>query len=158
MNFRAAQTAANKALDKKQVMEICNDIWLQIETLVGSSIVHIMMVLLKTDAKNYPLDVVLYPLFQKAHEIILRKQYLSQPFPKTIRIVITLIFYKHWLQMCTRRIDIKKHTNFAENAIDANFTVFDRLDPSTQKKMTCFLRVSDRFYQAYLYPSNNSLS
>lgn len=151
INFRASQTAANKGLGKKQVMEICNDIWLQIETLVGSSIVHIIMVLLKTDPKNYPLDVVLYPLFQKAHEIVLRKQYLCQPFPKTIRIIVTVLFYKHWLQMCTRQSDTEKHRTFARNAINANFVCFERLDPESKRQMDELLRINDRFYQAYLY-------
>lgn len=132
-------------------MEICNDIWLQIETLVGSSIVHIIMVLLKTDPKNYPLDVVLYPLFQKAHEIILRKQYLCQPFPKTIRIILTVLFYKHWLQMFTWPSDTEKHRIFAKNAITANFVRFDRLDASTRNQMDKILRINDRFIQAYIY-------
>lgn len=157
VNFRARQIAANKALSQDQINEYCCDIWQHINAFVGASIFFIIMVLLRTDAKNYPLDVVLYPLFKKAHELLLRQQDSRRTFPKVLAIILTVLFYKHWLQMCTTPKDRDKHTQWAKNAIIANrFVRFEREGDS--KKFSKFFRIDDRIFHAYIYNKKKKIT
>lgn len=147
INFRATLVAANRAIDNDQVQEICDDLWIQIESLAGSNIVYIIMVLLKTDAKNYPLDVVLYKLFEKAHLVMLRNQYSRLPFPRTLTIILTVLFYRHWMQMCTYERDLIKHKRYAKTAINSLF-YFHLENLSETHVYFGFLRIDDRFLQS----------
>lgn len=147
INFRARKTAANKLLGKEQVLEICQEIWQQIDSFVGSNFVQVIMILLRTDPKDYKLDVVLYPLFDKTHELVLRQQ--RQTFPEILIIILAVLFYKHWLQMCTRKEDKEMHTNKALTSLRKNF---ERMPEKVDKKFIGFIRrVDDRFYQTYRY-------
>lgn len=156
VNFRARQTAANKALSQEQINECCCDIWQHVNSFAGSSIFFIIMVLLRTDAKNYPLDVVLHPLFHKAHELLLRQQESRRSFPQVLTIILTVLFYKHWLQMCTTPKDRFEHKRWAKNAINSNhFERFERLPKNEMGKFRGFFRIDDRIYQTYKY--NNTI-
>lgn len=149
MNFRARKTAANKSLVKDQINEICKELWLQIDAFVGSNVMHIIMILLRTDPKDYPLDVVLYPLFEKIHELFLRGRYHRQPFPDILTFIITVLFYKHWLLMFTAKEDRLRHGNIAKASINKNFA---RMPENTEKKFEGFIRrIDDRIHHTSLY-------
>lgn len=150
VNFRARQTAANTLLGKEQVQDICEDIWNKINTFVGPYYTHLIMVMLRTDAKNYPLDVVLYPLFNKTHEVFLRQQ--RQPFPQIVTIIVAVLFYKHWLEMCTRKRDRQIHREKACTALKKNFDCIKSLTNEEKEKFSGFQRrVDDRFYHLYKF-------
>lgn len=149
VNFRARITAANKSLVKDQIKEICKDIWLQLEIMLSNNFMYIIMVLLRTDAKDYPLDVVLYPLFEKAHELVLRGRHKRQSFPEILLFILTVLFYKHWQLMFTEREDRRKHIGIAKLSITK---YFQKMPENVEKKFEGFIRrVDDRIHHSSLY-------
>lgn len=149
VNFRARKTAANKSLVKDQINDICKELWLQIDAFVGFNVMQVIMVLLRTDAKDYPLDVVLYPLFEKVHELFLRGRYQRQTYPEMLTFIITVLFYKHWQLMFTEKEDRKRHGTTALVSLKKNFS---RMPENTEKKFEGFIRrIDDRIHHAFLY-------
>lgn len=148
MNFRARLTAANKSLVKDQIDGICSEIWSQLAVLLYNRLIYIIMVLLRTDAKDYPLDVVLYPLFERTHELMLRGRH-KRVFPEVLLFIITVLFYKHWHQMFTEKEDKRKHVGFARICINKHF---QRMPENLEKKFEGFVRrVDDRIYHTSLH-------
>lgn len=144
VNFRARKTAANKLLVRDQIKEICKEIWMQIVGLVGSNFMQIIMVILRTDVKDYPLDVVLYPLCDKIHEVFLRKWHGRKNFPEILTFIIAVLFYKHWLLMFTVKKDRLKHVKRAMNSLDLNFST---MPEDTEGRYGFFIRrVDDRIF------------
>lgn len=110
---------------------------------------YIIMVLLRTDAKDYPLDVVLYPLFEKAHELMLRGRHKRQSFPEILLFILTVLFYKHWQLMFTEREDRRKHIGVARVSITK---YFQKMPENVEKKYEGFIRrVDDRIHHSSLY-------
>lgn len=105
--------------------------------------------MLLTDAKDYPLDVVLYPLFEKAHELMLRGRHRRQLFPDILVFILTVLFYKHWQQMFTEREDKRKHVNIARISISK---YFHKMPENLDKMYDGFIRrVDDRIHHSSLY-------
>lgn len=148
INFRSRMTAANKTLGKDETREICKDIWLQLEVMLSNNFIYIILVLLRTDAMDYPLDVVLYHLFEKAHELMLHDQHLNQTFPRILVFIITVLFYKHWLLMFTEKEDRERHIECAKLTIRK----FQKLPNNIEVKYKGFIRrIDDRILQCWLY-------
>lgn len=148
ITFRAKKTAANKLLGSEQVMEICQEIWGQIESFVGPNYAQIIMVLLKTTPDIYSLDVILYHLFNKTHELIIRQQKQPQTLPQVIVIILAVLFYKHWYEMFTTKKDRRVHENKAWLSLKTNFGV---LPDDVASELMVFVRsVDDRFHHAFL--------
>lgn len=151
VEFRARQTNADKTLTQPQVNAIRDEVWQQIESLVGSSIVHIIMVLLQWNPKRLEQCVLYHPLFKKAHEIIERQTKLLPGFPRTLRMILTLLFYKLWLEMCTSADDTSKHVPKALAGLNlCGFTYFEKDDPEI-KKYVHFFDIDDKFYHKLYY-------
>lgn len=149
VNFRARITAANKTLIKDQIREICKDLWLQLETMLSNNFMYIIMVLLRADAKDYPLDVVLYPLFEKAHELMLRGRHKRQMFPEILVFILTVLFYKHWQLMFTEKDDRRRHIGLAKLSI---CKYFEKMPENIEKKYEGFVRrIDDRIHQSAIY-------
>lgn len=147
VNFRAR--TANINVSQDQMNDICSDIWQHIDGLSGSSICFIIMILLRTASKNYSLAPVLHPLFYKTHEVLLRQQESHRLFPKWLTIILTVLFYKHWFEMCTTLKDKKSHHDWAINAIKAND--FDRFGNHMKlDKYKTIFRSDDRFLHALI--------
>lgn len=121
MTFRARKTDANKTLQRAQILDICKEIWLQIDSLVGSNLMQIIMVILRTNPRDFGLCVILFPLSKEIHHSILRGRYNQQQFPKILVFIITVLFYKHWLLMMTRQLDIVEHKKLARTSLKKNF-------------------------------------
>lgn len=143
VNFRARKTAVNKHLKSSQINEICKEVWMQIVGLVGSSFIHVIMVILRTDVQDYPLDVLLYPLCKMIHARLLRET--PDNFPRIIIIIVAVLFYKNWLLMCTQSIDRKRHRNLAKNSLEMNFP--EKIG-QLNGDFECWKRVDDRIRQA----------
>lgn len=139
VNFRARKTAANKLLVRCQIKEICKEIWMQIFGLVGSNFMQMIMVILRTNVKDYPLDVVLYPLCDKIHETFLRRKHGQNSFPEILTFVIAVLFYKHWILMFTMKKDLRKHVKKATISLDLNFTTM----PVDPERRYSFIRLID---------------
>lgn len=153
ITFRAKKTAANRSLGNEQVMEICAEIWNQIDRFVGPNYAQIIMILLLTTPQDYALDVVLYPLFNKTHELILRQQ--RQTLPEIIVIILAVLFYRHWIKMCTTKEDTNRHNKKAMTSLQKNFDS-DPMFPWFKKEVLpeymVFVRsVDDRIYHSYSY-------
>lgn len=145
ISFRARKTAANKSLSKEQIHEICYEIWQQMDSFVGLNFSQRILILLRTDPKDYKLCVVLYHLFEWTHQLILRQQ--RQTLPEVLVIILVVLFYKHWLQMFTATVDKKLHTKMALTSLEK----FGCLPRNFDQKFNIFIRmVDDRFYHAYL--------
>lgn len=145
INFRARKTAAIK-WSHEQDKEICQEIWQQMDSFVGSNFVHVIMVLLRTNAEDYKLDCVLYYLFEKTHELILRQQ--RQTFPEVLIIILAVLFYKHWLQMFRKKQDKISHKEIGKTSLERNFDLFEQ---GLEEKWVRFIRCDDRILQTYLY-------
>lgn len=149
VNFRARITSANESLVKDQIDEICNEIWLQLEIMLSNNFMHIIMVLMRTDAKVLKLAVLLYPLFSKAHELMLRGRHKRQSFPEILLFILTVLFYKHWKLMLTTPEDRFKHHNDAKLSINK---YFQKMPENVEKKFDGFIRrVDDRIHHSSLY-------
>lgn len=149
VNFRSRITAANKLLVRDQIKDVCKDVWLQLETMLSNNFMYIIMVLLRTDAKDYPLDVVLYPLFEKAHELMLRGRHTRQIFPDILVFILTVLFYKHWQLMFTEKEDRERHVGLAKLSIGR---YFQKMPEHLEKKYEGFIRrIDDRIHQSAIY-------
>lgn len=150
VNFRSRITAANRTLVKDDIRMICEDVWLQLETILSNNFMRIMMVLLRTDAKDYPLDVVLYPLFEKVHDLMLMcERHMRQIFPKILVFIITVLFYKHWQLMFTEKEDRERHIKLAKLSI---CKYFQKMPENIEKKYEGFIRrIDDRIHQSAIY-------
>lgn len=116
---------------------------MQIVGLVGSSFVHVIMVILRTDVKNYPLDVLLYPLCKMIHARLLRET--PSNFPRLIIIIVAVLFYKNWLRMCTQSIDRKRHKYLGRNSLEMNFP--EKINSQLNGDCEYWKRVDDRLRQ-----------
>lgn len=154
INFRARKTAADIKLGNDEVTEICKEIWQQIDSFVGSNYPQVIMVLLLTHTRNYPLDVVLYPLFDKTHELIQRS--LSPSFPKILVIILAVLFYKHWLQMCTTDVDVKTFTDKAKISLE-KFGLLPFKNDIPKKYIGLTRYVDDKIKQYMYYVKNRKV-
>lgn len=148
VNFRANQ--GKDAQTKTEIDRITENIWSKLELILSNNFIYIVMVLLRTDAKNYPLDVILYPLFQRAHSLMLNRRHVDEKaLPYVLLHIVTVLFYKHWKSMCTEMIDIKKHECLAHESITK---YFEELPKGIEKKYDRLFRlVGDRFGNAADY-------
>lgn len=149
INFRARKTSTNKNLGNDAIRAQCSEIWQQVHSIVCLNFVQVLMVLLRTDAQNLPLAVLLYPLFDKTHDIIRRKPQQSDMFPECVVIAATVLFYKHWMQMFTAKSDIEEHKKKAWASLKENFTKIPF--PLPDKLESFIRRLDDRIYHTYLY-------
>lgn len=145
INFRARKTAAMK-WGKEQDKEIAREIWQQMTSFVGSNFVQVIMVLLRTNAEDLKLACLLYYLFEKTHELILRQQ--PQTFPEVLIIILAVLFYKHWLQMFPKKQDFKPHLLNGITSLEKNFEIFEQ---HLEEKWVRFIRCDDKILQTYLY-------
>lgn len=148
VNFRAKRGKGAKV--KTEIDRITEDIWSKLELILSNNFIYIVMVLLRTDAKNYPLDVILHPLFQRAHSLMLNRRHVDEKaLPYILLYIVTVLFYKHWTSMCTEKIDIRKHECFAHESIPK---YFQRLPKKVEKKYDWLFRlIGDRFDNAADY-------
>lgn len=110
------------------------------------------MVLLRTSSKSYDLAVVLYPLFEKVHELISNGRHKHINIPEILIFIITVLFYKHWLQMFTEKDDKIKHYNFAKKSIIENFTEMPKVPSDLESTYEGFIRrIDDRFHPSRNY-------
>lgn len=128
-------------------MDICKEIWLQIDSLVGSNLMQIIMVILRTNPRDFGLCVILFPLSREIHHSILRRRYNQQPFPEILVFIITVLFYKHWLLMMTRRLDYVEHKKLARTSLKENL---GRIPQHTSGIYDGFIRrIDDRINHAH---------
>lgn len=107
------------------------------------------MVLLRTNTKVKTLSVGLYPLFKATHMLILRQQ--RQTFPRVLVIILTVLFYKHWLKMfggkCSQQ-HRKEHFEKAEESLKQ----FDFFPPEAgDMKFSRFIAIDDKVKQTLRY-------
>lgn len=149
VNFRSRLTAANQSLIKDQIKDICKEIWLKLELLLSDKFVYIVMVMLRTDAKDYPLDVILYPLFERTSELMLNGRHKRENFPEILLFIITILFYKHWQLMFTESEDRRRHHRLAHASITKHF---QRMPENIERRYEGFVtRIDDRIYQTSLF-------
>ena len=152
VDFRARMTAANKSLVADQIKEITNELWNHLEMLLNGNFINIVMCLLRTDAKNYPLDVVLYPLFENAHQFMLVGRHKAENPPDVVIAIVTVLFYKHWLLMFTQNDDRRRHITSARASITRFFTKMPKFIDNRYDGL--IRRVDDRIHHATIYRTN----
>lgn len=154
VNFRARKTFADKSISGEGLYEIGDEILHQIKTIVGSNNSKIIMVLLLTKPKQYELDVLLYPIFERTHEMILRQR--DNSFPKFLVVILTVLFYKHWLQMCTTNKDKEEFTKKALQSLKLNFGKYIPFQDEIPKKCEVITRGFDDKVKQFMHYSRAS--
>lgn len=97
INFHAKKVADNQSMTQVTIKALCGEIWQQIEYFVGLSYSQVIMILLRTNPKEKTNSPILFPLFEATHTLIQRRE--PQAYPKVLVIILTVLFYYHWLQM-----------------------------------------------------------
>lgn len=148
VNYRARFAAANKNLKQERIDNILRDIWFQLQVMLFGNLTYVTLVLLRTDVKNYSLDIILYPLFAKAHELMVDGCHIDTCFPPIMSFIATVLFYKQWQQMFTEKDDKRKHIGYARKSMCNHF---QQMPEHTEKMYDGFIRrVDDRIYHSAL--------
>lgn len=148
VNFRARSTACNQTLVQSEISKIVEHIWLQMQVLLSSNFMCVVMVLLGTDAKDLPQDHILYPLFEKANEFLSCGVHIQQDFPEILTCILTILFYKHWGLISKK--DSVKHKRSAKMSLKKYYNRMP--DDSTGVYEGFVRRVDDRLYNALFCP------
>lgn len=154
VNFRARRTVSDANVKEEDRYSIGDEILHQIISIVGSNNSKIIMVLLLTKPKQYELDFLLYPIFERTHELILRQR--DNSFPKFLVVILTVLFYKHWLQMCTTREDRKEFRKKAFHSLKLNFGKFIPFQDEIPKKCEVITRGFDDKVKQFMHYSRAS--